>query len=86
MIDESKYDRRTTLNCPTCGGTEFDQDDTSDVIKCAGCGLKTTKDALIEANDENVNAHVAEIGDELVKDMTKSLKDAFKGNKFIKIK
>jgi len=38
------------------------------------------------ANGENIDAHVDEIKEQLLKDVTQSLKDAFKGNKFINIK
>ncbi|RYF52009.1 MAG: hypothetical protein EOO38_01620 [Cytophagaceae bacterium] len=85
MIDVGKYDRTVILNCPTCGGTQFELQDSADCTKCAGCGLEITKDALIEANDENVAAHVDEVKEQILSDLTKSIKDAFKGNKFIKL-
>jgi transcription initiation factor TFIIIB Brf1 subunit/transcription initiation factor TFIIB len=86
MIDGSKYNQTVTLNCPTCGGTQFEHDDSSDRAKCTGCGLVLTKDSLIEANNENVTAHVGEIKEQVLADLTKSLKDAFKSNKFISFK
>lgn len=91
MIDADKYGRKITLNCPTCGGTQFeyeseDADDNAQPVKCPGCGFTTTKADLIAANSENIEAHVDEIKEQLRKDVTQSLRDAFKGNKFIKIK
>lgn len=91
MIDADKYGRTISLLCPTCGGTQFeyeseDADDNSQPVKCPACGFITTKAELMEANGENIDAHVDEIKKQLLKDVTQSLKDAFKGNKFIKIK
>jgi len=91
MIDADKYDRTIPLNCPTCGGTQFefkseDANDDSQSVKCPACGFITTKAELIAANSENIDAQVDEIKEQLLKDVTQSFKDAFKGNKFIKIK
>ena len=91
MIDSDKYDRSLPLHCPTCGGTEFEaetdasQDDAGQ-IKCPSCGLTTTKDELIACNGEHIEAQIDEIKEELVKDIAKSLKDAFGGTKYLKIK
>lgn len=89
MASSDKFDRTIPLNCPTCGGTEFeyqsDNDDTQPV-KCPGCGLTTTKAELIASNSENIAAHMDEIKEQLLKDVTQSFKDAFKGNKYITIK
>jgi hypothetical protein len=88
MIDDQKYDRSISMQCPTCGGTEFESesDDDSRPIRCPACGFTTTKDELIQANQENIGAHVDEIKEQVLNDLTKSFKDAFKGNKFIKIR
>lgn len=91
MIDSNKYNRTIQLHCPTCGGTDFSPvsqatgGDTAP-IKCSSCGLTTTRSELIAANGENIAAHVDEIKREVRDDITKSLKNAFKGNKFFKIK
>lgn len=88
MIEGQQYDRSISMQCPTCGGTEFEFEskDDSQPIKCPACGFTTTKDDLIEANRENIDVHVDEIKEQVLSDLTKSLKDAFKGNKFIKIR
>ncbi|EQB8443801.1 TPA: hypothetical protein L4942_000940 [Pseudomonas aeruginosa] len=89
-----KYNRSVSLNCPTCGSTEFSHDgadgQTSELFTCGNCGLQISKDDLIRANDENVQAHAKEIGQAVVKDLQKelheSLKRAFRGSKNIKIR
>lgn len=90
MIDVDKHNLTIPLNCPTCGGTQFeyeeDASDDSQPVNCLACGFTTTKAELITANSENIDAQVGEIKAQLLSDVTQSFKDAFKGNKFITIK
>lgn len=71
---------------------EFEQgvDQTIELAKCAKCGREISKDELIRENSENISETVTEIGRDVAKDMAdelrKTLKNAFRGNKFIKIK
>jgi len=49
-----------------------------------------TKDELIRENSENITEHIESIGKEVTRDFThemrKTLKQAFRGSKFIKTK
>jgi hypothetical protein len=89
-----KYSRSVTLLCPTCGGGSFETrgppDEAVQMTRCASCGREATKDDLIRENSENISEHVKEMGAEIAKDfadeMHKTLKNAFRGSKFIKIK
>jgi Zn ribbon nucleic-acid-binding protein len=93
MKDE-KYTRKVSLLCPTCGCSQFvyrqGVDEAIELAKCVSCGREITKDELIRENSENINEHVKEIGDQIVKEMAKeqkeSLKKTFRGKKNIKIK
>lgn len=90
-MDSNKYNRSIPLNCPTCGGTDFSSStDESQLGKCTNCGLELTKDDLISRNQENIQAHTDEVEREVVADLQKQLKkslsDAFRGSKNIKIK
>lgn len=93
-IKSGKYDRNITLQCPTCGGMQFEFDDDIDEgnakIQCISCDREMTKDELIHENSENIEVHASEVGkevlDDLAKEMKKSLKKAFRGSKNIKIK
>lgn len=93
MRDED-YNRIIGLQCPTCGCTsyEYEQgaDETIEMAKCASCGREITKDELLQANSENIQEHIAEVGkqitDDLVKEFKTSLKKTFKGSKYIRIK
>lgn len=94
MIDASKYDRSVTMNCPTCGGTQFEYDpsDLNDksLMKCISCKSTQTKEDLVEANSEAINEHIKEMGKDVTRDLgaelKKHLERAFSGNKYIKIK
>lgn len=85
-MDESKYSREIRLLCSTCGGTQFEYDETIDsdeqTVKCVQCNRETTKRVLIDENSESINAHVSQMGDEVVKDLSeklsKNLKKIFK--------
>lgn len=87
-MTEGKYDRSIELHCPTCGGTQFEYDDSDDTVpvKCTSCGLIMSRDALIAANGDNIGAHVEQIKGEVAADLKKQLQDAFKGSKMFKVK
>lgn len=90
MVDVEKYNRNVTLLCPTCGLTQFEYDsennDDNSLIKCVSCGRTMTKKELIDANDENISAHIEEMGKDIVDDLQNDLRKSFAGNRFIKIK
>jgi hypothetical protein len=89
-LNPEKYNRNINLLCPTCGGNHFESEsgtaETVEILSCARCKRKMTKDDLIEANSENVSEHINEIRRELVEDVREQLKRAFSNNKFFKIR
>lgn len=88
-MDAAKYNRSVTLLCPTCGSADMhmkEQVPESQIAECCACGLKIEKQALIDANGENIAAHIEEIGQEVQKDFAASIKKALRGNKFITVK
>ncbi|WP_214083866.1 hypothetical protein [Methanoculleus sp.] len=93
-MNQDKYSRQVELVCPTCGGnrfeTEDDTEETTAIIKCTSCDREFTKDELIRGNSENINKHILEIGGQatgdVAEELKESLKEAFRGNKYITIK
>jgi uncharacterized Zn finger protein (UPF0148 family) len=89
-MDTEKYTRSIPLQCPTCGSTQFEHFEESELVKCASCSREHTKDDLVRENSENIDEHANEIAKQATKDLERQLKkqfqDAFKDNKFIKIK
>lgn len=59
-------------------------------MTCASCGREFNKDEFIQENSENIDEHLSEIKEEVLKDvqdeLCKSLKKAFSGSKNIRIK
>lgn len=93
-VQENKYTMQVTLVCPTCGGDLFetgdDVEESTAIVKCASCDREFTKDEPIRENSENIGEHFSEMGRQVTKDtakeLKKSLKRAFRGNKNITIK
>lgn len=91
MMDAEKYNRNVTLNCPTCGGTDFEIPDLeSEPVKCVRCSREISRDELLRENSENISENVEEVRAEVVKDfqmdLKASLKKALRGSKHIKIR
>jgi len=80
------------LNCSTCGGADFEFNEDKSYVKCKTCNREYLGgyDELVEFNQEQINTAFMdmkqEVGKEIKTAFEKSLKAAFKGNKFIKIK
>ncbi len=80
------------LNCATCGGADFEFNEDKSYVKCRTCNREYLGgyDELVEFNQEQISSAVEdmkkEFGKEIKAALEKSLKNAFKGNKFIKIK
>lgn len=93
-MDSSKYDRQIVLRCNVCASTDFKTEGDAvgevELLQCASCGRKTTKAELTSENQENIEAHVDEVGRQVVDDLTKqftdSLKKTFGNNKNFRIK
>lgn len=93
-MNPEKYNRSVSLLCPTCGCSEFSyeegSDETIEIMTCASCEREFNKDELIQENSENIEEHLSEMKEEVVKDVAdelrKSLKKAFSGSKNIRFK
>lgn len=89
-----KINRTVILVCPTCGGSDMESSggstQESELLKCNSCGLELSRDDLLIANQENINANIDEAKKEAVKvvksEIEKMLKSAFKGSKNITFK
>ena len=93
-MKSEKYNRQISLMCSTCGGTQFEHDDALEEemreYRCASCDRIFSHDELLNENQASFEANFQEMGDEILKDaqkeLDKSFKKAFRGNKFIKFK
>lgn len=84
------FSRQISLQCSTCGGTQFDFETDDGPLVCGGCNRRFTKEELIRANGqliENEKGEMAkEVGDYARDELRKSFKRAFAGSKHIKFK
>jgi hypothetical protein len=87
------HQRTISLQCPTCGSTDFDNGGSEDLtatLTCTTCNRETTREQLIEDNAEHIESQKQELLQEataqIKKDFEKQLRDAFRGKKYIKIK
>ena len=87
------HQRTISLQCPTCGGSDFENgaiEDPAALLECTTCHRTTTREQLIEDNAEHIEIQKQELAKEAIgdlkKDFEKKIRDAFRGNKFIKIK
>lgn len=87
MID-GKYDRSVELHCPTCGGAQFEhvEGDDSAPVTCVSCGLSLSRNDLAAANEENIEAHVEQVKNDVTADLRRKLQRAFKDNNSFKFK
>lgn len=88
-MDAEKYNRTVSLLCPTCGHDQFSHEGESSadqVVTCARCGLKLTREELINRNQENIHLNVKDIEKQVADDLKAELAKAFRGSKFIKVK
>lgn len=91
-MNSERYTRSIVLLCPTCGNSDLEQaegDDNQEAIHCPSCNRAMSRDELIRENGENVDAVVAEVTSEVLKDaeqeLKNMLKNAFKGSPNIRI-
>ena len=61
-MDLERHNRTIALQCPTCGGTQFDSQ-SEELITCPGCGLKMTRQELRDGNREHISAQVDEVNE-----------------------
>jgi len=83
MLNENKYQRLINLLCPTCGGTQFESDETLEsdeaLITCVQCNLEMSKRELRESNQGNIQTHLGEVVNEIGKDFNKEIKRMLQG-------
>ena len=89
---KDNYKVNVSLKSITCGAADFEFNEDKSYVKCNTCNREYLGgyDELVVFNSAQINEAIEntkqQIGEELKTEITKSLKDAFRGNKFIKFK
>lgn len=87
------YSKSIKLRCVVCGSdSDFESNEDKTYIKCKKCNREYLGgyDELVELNQTHIQDEIDEMKNEVRQDAEKylrdSLKKAFKGNKYFKIK
>ncbi len=73
---KDKYDRSISLQCLTCGGAEFEQDET-EIVKCFRCERTLTQTELRESNGRLIEAELDDLKTQILKDVKADLRKIF---------
>lgn len=87
------YSYNINLRCIVCGSEDhFEDNEDKSYIKCTHCGKEYFGgyDELVSCNQDQIDEvkeiAAEEVENDLQQELNKMLKDAFKGNKYIKFK
>ena len=90
---KDNYSYSIQLRCVVCGREDhFDYNEDKSYIKCTNCGKEYFGgyDELVACNQDQIEEvkeiATEEVENDLQQELNKMLKDAFKGNKYIKFK
>lgn len=81
---KESYNKKTKLQCITCGDSDFKHDENKSWIKCNRCGkeYKGGYDELVELNQGNIDRDKdfmkKEVKEDLQKDLSEMFRKAFK--------
>ena len=77
---KSDYSKKVEMICPLCGSTTFEYDTEKEDgdVTCISCKRVFTRDELFNANQENLNANMEDIQNEVLKDTAHEIKNMMK--------
>lgn len=76
---KNDYSRSVSMQCSTCGGTQFEFDEDGGPIRCTGCDrVYASKDELIAENGGRIDSEVEEIKAAVLKDVRADFSKMFK--------
>ena len=90
---KDNYSYSIKLRCIVCGSEEhFECNEDNSYIKCTNCGKEYFGgyDELVSCNQEQITEvkefATEEIGNDLQRKVNQMLKNAFRGNRYVKVK
>ena len=75
---KNEYSRSVSMQCSTCGGTDFEFEDSDGPVRCTGCDRTYDRQELIRENGERIDPHIDEMKSEIMSDVRKDLSKMFK--------
>lgn len=73
---KDNYDRSISLQCPTCGGTKFEQDEI-EIVKCFRCERTLNQTELRESNARLIEAELDDLKTQILKDVKADIRKIF---------
>ena len=85
-----KFSRTVSMQCSTCGGTQFEFEGDTGPYRCVCCDRTFAREELIRESGRLIDNEVGEMakdaGEYAREQLRKSFKKAFAGSKHIKFK
>ncbi len=75
---KDNYSRSVSMQCSTCGGSEFEFGDENGPIRCNGCDRLYSREELKRENGERIEAELDVMKAEVFADVRKDLGKMFK--------
>lgn len=75
------YSRSISLQCSTCGGTDFEFEDEHSENRCIGCERVFSREDLIQENNARIENEVEDLKSQFIADVRKDFKKMFKNLK-----
>ncbi len=75
---KTDYSRSVSMQCPTCGGMDFEFNEEGGTVRCTGCDRAYDRQKLIRENGGRIDAHVEEMKSEIMADVRKDFAKMFK--------
>ncbi|OOG77820.1 hypothetical protein [Algoriphagus sp. A40] len=85
---KNNFQKTITLECPSCKSQDLTLSHNNGYGECNSCGRKFSggREELIRLNSDKIDDVKKQFANDATKELEKALKNAFKGNKFIKFK
>ena len=75
---KSDYSRIVSMQCSTCGGTDFEIENECSPVRCVGCDRVFVREELVCENGARIESEVEDVKAQLVADIRKDFSKIFK--------
>jgi hypothetical protein len=86
----SDFNRSVSMQCSTCGGTQFEYEAEAGPFRCVGCDRSFSREEVLRENGLPIDNEVGEMASDAAKyardELRKSMRKAVSGSKHFKLK
>ncbi|WP_281954057.1 ECs_2282 family putative zinc-binding protein [Pseudophaeobacter arcticus] len=75
------YSQSVSMQCSTCGGSDFEFEDDDSPVRCVGCGRIYTREELTHENGARIDSEVENMKTEIVADIRRDFSKMLKNLK-----